>query len=425
MRNGLVDGLRRLDPRYRIDGFRIDTARHVERGFFVAGCRGSSRRRARPACRTSSCSARRSSPMRSSCPSTCATAGCRTCSTSRCRTRSPGSPGETPAPAESRRGCTTTTTSSRPSGERHVPPTFLGNHDIGRAAQQVRDKAAPGRAGCCCRDAARLRPALPAPRGAGRLLRRRVRDRRTRRRQGGAPRPLPDAGAGVAERGARRQRPPIGTGSSFDVASHPIAERLRVLGGLRAAHPVLSTGATIVRRATRAVLAVEPDRRGRPGASTSRSSTRAARRRGSRSRPRRRSPNGRALLGTTTPASSTRSGSLTLTIPPLSSCAAPGDPSDPGGEAAQAGAHGRARLAQRPRSRLRDAGARPVSVAFAMRRGNTARWTRIAADDSPPYRTFLDPAKFNRRERVYVVAIARSLDGRTALSAVRSFVPRR
>ncbi|HEY7921939.1 MAG TPA: alpha-amylase family glycosyl hydrolase, partial [Vicinamibacteria bacterium] len=27
-----------------------------------------------------------------------------------------------------------------PSGERHVPPTFLGNHDIGRAAQQVRDK---------------------------------------------------------------------------------------------------------------------------------------------------------------------------------------------------------------------------------------------------------------------------------------------
>jgi hypothetical protein len=60
-----------------------------------------------------------------------------------------------------------------------------------------------------------------------------------------------------------------------------------------------------------------------------------------------------------------------------------------------------------------------------MRRGNAARWTRIAADDSPPYRTFLDPAKFNRRERVYVVAIARSLDGRTSVSSVRSFVPRR
>jgi hypothetical protein len=70
------------------------------------------------------------------------------------------------------------------------------------------------------------------------------------------------------------------------------------------------------------------------------------------------------------------------------------------------------------------AGLRPVSVAFAVRRSNSARWTRIAADDSPPYRTFLDPMKFNRRERVYVVAIARALDGRIAVSTVRPFVPR-
>jgi hypothetical protein len=66
-----------------------------------------------------------------------------------------------------------------------------------------------------------------------------------------------------------------------------------------------------------------------------------------------------------------------------------------------------------------------VSVAFAIRRGTAGRWTRIAADDSPPFRTFLDPAKFNRREVVYLVAMARGLDGRIAVSAVRSFVPRR
>jgi hypothetical protein len=66
-----------------------------------------------------------------------------------------------------------------------------------------------------------------------------------------------------------------------------------------------------------------------------------------------------------------------------------------------------------------------VSVAFAVRRAGAARWTRIAADDSPPYRTFLDGVAFRRGERVHVVAIARSLDGRTAVSAVRALVPRR
>ena len=69
------------------------------------------------------------------------------------------------------------------------------------------------------------------------------------------------------------------------------------------------------------------------------------------------------------------------------------------------------------------AGSRPVSVAFAVRRAG--KWTRIAADDSPPYRTFLDPAKFRRGERVYLVAIVRTLQGRTAVSAVRSYLPRR
>ncbi|HET9674549.1 MAG TPA: hypothetical protein VFP31_07015, partial [Gaiellaceae bacterium] len=69
------------------------------------------------------------------------------------------------------------------------------------------------------------------------------------------------------------------------------------------------------------------------------------------------------------------------------------------------------------------AGARPLTVSFGVRRAG--RWTRIAADDSPPYRTFLDPAKFRRRERVDLVAIVRTLEGRTAVSAVRSYVPRR
>jgi hypothetical protein len=67
----------------------------------------------------------------------------------------------------------------------------------------------------------------------------------------------------------------------------------------------------------------------------------------------------------------------------------------------------------------------PATVAFAVRRAGSARWARVAADASPPYRAFLAPAQFRRGERVHLVAIARSLGGRVAVSAVRTFVPRR
>ena len=52
-----------------------------------------------------------------------------------------------------------------------------------------------------------------------------------------------------------------------------------------------------------------------------------------------------------------------------------------------------------------------LTVAFAVQRG-TAAWTRLAADDSPPYRAFVDPARYKRNEHVRLVAVARSLDGR-------------
>jgi hypothetical protein len=65
-----------------------------------------------------------------------------------------------------------------------------------------------------------------------------------------------------------------------------------------------------------------------------------------------------------------------------------------------------------------------VSVTFALKRGKKA-WQRLAADDSPPYRAFLDPRRFRRNEAVHLVAIARSLDGRTAVSKVVPFTVRR
>jgi hypothetical protein len=75
--------------------------------------------------------------------------------------------------------------------------------------------------------------------------------------------------------------------------------------------------------------------------------------------------------------------------------------------------------------RVSTAAAGPGSVAFAVRRENGKRWLRLAADDSPPYRAFLDPRRYRRGERVELGAIARSLDGRTAVSRVLPFTVRR
>jgi hypothetical protein len=62
-----------------------------------------------------------------------------------------------------------------------------------------------------------------------------------------------------------------------------------------------------------------------------------------------------------------------------------------------------------------------VSIAFAVRRAGATAWQRLDVDTSPPFRGFIDPARFKRGQRLDVVAIARSLDGRIAASAVVPF----
>lgn len=68
------------------------------------------------------------------------------------------------------------------------------------------------------------------------------------------------------------------------------------------------------------------------------------------------------------------------------------------------------------------AGGGPVSVWFAIRRAGGA-WQRVAADDSAPYRAFLEPGRFHKREGVQGVAVARGTDGSVAVSSVSTFVP--
>src|SRR5262249_46194684 len=66
----------------------------------------------------------------------------------------------------------------------------------------------------------------------------------------------------------------------------------------------------------------------------------------------------------------------------------------------------------------------PVSVAFAVRREEGKGWIRVGVDDSPPYRAFVSPATFKPGERVWVVAVARSLNGSVAVSPALRFKPR-
>src|SRR5206468_6976523 len=129
-----------------------------------------------------------------------------------------------------------------------TPPTFLGNHDMGRAAFQIQQRSQA--------EGAELVQRVLLGYDLLYLLR-------------GAPVVYYGDEVGMIGRGgdqqarqdmfptqvdewktqARVASPPIGNGSSFDVADHPISERLRQLGALRDAHPVLSTGTTVVRLA--------------------------------------------------------------------------------------------------------------------------------------------------------------------------------
>jgi glycosidase len=309
-----------------------------------------------------------------------------------------------------------------PSGVAHTPPTFLGNHDMGRAALKIREAGAP-----------------PAE-----LLRRDLLGHDLLYLLRGAPVVYYGDEVGIIGSGGDKQArqdlfptevaqwrtdprvgaPPIGTGSSFDSVDHPVGERLRALAMLRDRHPALSTGASIVRYAQRGVLAVS-----RIDAAARReylavfnAGTAAATVTLPTGTP---SSSWTVLLGGIAASRSGADGRLRLAVPPLQSVLLEADAALP------------ARAPARPGLRVgpddltdfwrvsATAGPGPVSVAFAVRRAAGKRWVRLAVDDSPPYRAFLDPRRYRRGESVYLVAVSRGLDGKTAISPVVPFTVRR
>ena len=310
-----------------------------------------------------------------------------------------------------------------PDGSDPTPPTFLGNHDMGRAAFQIAQHAVGG-----------LDPAA--------LLKRTLLGYDLLYLLRGAPVVYYGDEVGMIGTGGdqaaredmfptqvaswrtepRLGSPPIGTGSSFDVTTNPIEAELTKLGALRDANPALSTGWTIVRYAKGGLLVVsriDPATRHElvaafnngtaDAAATVQTATASA---------------WTTLLGPAASRVSDAAGKLTLTVPATSALLLSAD----GEVVAAPPSPPKLTVVGDTLSNLWAAsatvsGTAPVSVAFAVRRGST--WQRLAVDTSPPFRAFLDPAKFHKNERVDVVAIARGLDGSTAVSAVVPFRVRR
>jgi hypothetical protein len=208
------------------------------------------------------------------------------------------------------------------------------------------------------------------------------------------------------------------------VTDNPIELRLKELGALKDAHPAFSTGATIVRRAQSGVLVVSridwAAKReyivalNSGGAAASVSVT--------TSTP---SSTWTGLAGTAGPLSSGADGTLSLTVPAMGASVYEAGSQIPSGAPSTPTLKvGNDQFSSLRRAVATVSGPAPVSVAFAIKRKPSLNWQLLAADDSPPFRAFLDKRKFAKRQKVYLVAIARSLDGQTAVSKVGGYVPR-
>ena len=308
-----------------------------------------------------------------------------------------------------------------PDGSDPTPPTFLGNHDMGRAAYEIALAGGGLTGGALLQHLQLGYDLLYLLRGApvvyyGDEVGMIGTGGDQASRQDMFPTQVPDW-----QTQPRVGSPPIGTGSSFDVTNNPLELELKQLGALRESDPALATGATIVRLAKGGLLAISRiDAAGRreylelfnngaaPASATVTTATPSS--------------TWTALLGGGGAVSSDSAGRLTVQVPAVGAVLLRADAQIP------AAAVGKPKLtvAGDPLSSLWAAsaavpGTAPATVSFAVRRAGSSAWTRLDVDDSPPYRAFLDPAKFKKNERVSLVAIARGLDGSTAVSAVVPF----
>jgi glycosidase len=308
------------------------------------------------------------------------------------------------------------------SGVAPTPTTFLGNHDMGRAAFQILQHGAPNDAKLLSRVELGY-DLLYLLRGAPVVY---YGDEVGMIGSGGDQAAREDmfpTQVATWQTEPRVGSPPIGNGSSFDV-TNPLEGELKSLAALRQANPALATGSTINRLASKQTFVVSRiDRAARREYVVAfNSSTTAAKVTIPTATP---SSSWSVLLGAASgPVKSAATGSVSFSLAPLSALVLKAD-SDLPKRAAPVPVlrYGTDDLSQMRVLTARVATTDPVSVTFAMRRGSGA-WQRIASDDSPPYRAFLEPGKFRKGERVRLAAVVQATDGSTAISKPFFATPR-
>ena len=307
-----------------------------------------------------------------------------------------------------------------PDGVDPAFPTFLGNHDMGRAAQQILSQAPGLTSGELVRHVLLGYDLLYLLRGAPVVL---YGDEVGMIGSGGDKAAREDMFPTKVtdwQTESRVGSPPIGTGSSFAVVDNPIESQLRTLSALRDANPALSTGASVVRYSRGAVLVVSRidfatgkelvtafNNGDSPARVTVQTATPGA--------------TWNVLFGTGA-ATAGAGSSISLTLPPVSAVLVQPSVAVPH---AKAGTPTLKTGADALTSYFRlsaTLSGPPVSVAFAIRRAGGA-WQRIAVDDSSPYEAFLDPGRFAKGEKIEAVAVARGLDGSVAVSRVATLAP--
>jgi glycosidase len=294
--------------------------------------------------------------------------------------------------------------------------TFLGNHDMGRAAQQILSRAPALQGNALLQHVELGWDLLYLLRGAPAV-------------QWGDEVGMIGSGGDQAAREdmfptqvsgwqteTRVGGPPIGKGTSFGVAN-PLQTHLKTLAGLRDAYPELSTGASVVRAQQGGILVVS-----RLGLATGREIV-VAFNNGAQAATVTISPATPSTTWSVVFGGGSASGNLTLTIPPVSGIVAVPTASLPkSGPGKPALSAVPDELSDYVTLTAKVPGA-PASVWFAIRRKGGA-WQKLAVDDSAPYRGFVSPGAFKKRERVDGVAVARGLDGSVAVSSVVTFTPR-
>ncbi|MGL6278872.1 MAG: alpha-amylase family glycosyl hydrolase, partial [Gaiella sp.] len=298
-----------------------------------------------------------------------------------------------------------------------TPGTFLGNHDIGRVGRLIKDQSgASGQE--LVRRVNLAHSLLYLLRGAPIVY---YGDEVGIIGLGGDKEARQDMFPTQVRTWQREERvgsPPIGTGSSFDVVGNPVGAHLTALGAIREANPALGGGGSAVRLARQELLVLS-----RFDGATQREYLAAFNtgRKAARVTVRSATPGATwaPLLGPSAPVRSTANGSVTLSIPALGAVLFRAETSVP----ARAPGAVTVKVARDDLTALRKvsvtvAGGQPASVAVGVRRDRGAVWQRVGVDASAPYRVFLDPLRYRRGETIHVVAVARSLDGRTTQSKV-------